>query len=200
MGGTFDPIHTGHLCPAEAALEAFELERVVFIPSGRPPHKRECGIEDAEHRYAMVLLATCANPRFEVSRAELERRGLSFTVDTVGGLAQIFPEAEFYFITGADALVEIFTWRDWMSLFGLCHFIAVPRPGYDLAEFFSQVDGCGAEVARTVRSRVHIMPAPLLEISSTCIRACLASGRPVRYLVPEPVYAYIVKHKLYLGD
>jgi nicotinate-nucleotide adenylyltransferase len=199
MGGTFDPIHFGHLLPAETALEVFSLNKVLFIPSGQPPHKGDRRVSPSEHRYAMTLLATEDNPRFEVSRVELDRGGLSFTVDTLQTLRESYGCAtEFYFITGVDAITEIFLWKSWKSLFDLCHFVVAERPGYDLKEFFRQVRTYGDDFYSKVGERVHAMPCPLLEISSTDIRRRVAGGSSVRYLVPRAVADYISKTGLYL--
>ncbi len=134
MGGTFDPIHYGHLIAAEEARYRFQLARVVFVPCGQPPHKKPYAVTPAEHRYAMTLLATASNPHFIVSRIEIDRPGPSYSVDTVRLLRQQLPDAELFFITGADAVLEILTWKDSDELIGLCRFIAVTRPGYDLRQ------------------------------------------------------------------
>lgn len=192
MGGTFDPIHYGHLVTAEEALVQFNLDRVVFMPTGHPVRKTHRTVTPAEHRYLMTVIATASNPDFEVSRLEVDRPGATYTVDTMLQLRDIHgPQAELYFITGADAVWEILTWKDSDRLAGVCTFIAATRPGYDLSRF-------SAEDA----SRMHIefMEVPALAISSTDIRERIAERRPVRYLLPEAVATYIAKNDLYPGS
>jgi nicotinate-nucleotide adenylyltransferase len=191
MGGTFDPIHYGHLVAAEEALVQFNLDRVVFMPTGNPVRKIHRTVTPAEHRYLMAVIATASNPDFEVSRMEVDRPGPTYTVDTMLALrADLGPEADLYFITGADAVWEILTWKDSEALAGVCSFIAATRPGYDLSRF-SRDD---AE-----RMRVEFMEVPALAISSTDIRRRVAERRPVRYLLPEAVAAYIRKNGLYMS-
>ncbi|MHB1340457.1 MAG: nicotinate-nucleotide adenylyltransferase [Coriobacteriia bacterium] len=192
MGGTFDPIHYGHLVTAEEALVQFNLDRVVFMPTGQPVRKTHRTVTPAEHRYLMTVIATASNPDFEVSRVEVDRPGATYTVDTMLELRDIHgPQAELFFITGADAVWEILTWKDSDRLAGVCTFIAATRPGYDLSRF-------SAEDA----SRMHIefMEVPALAISSTDIRERIAERRPVRYLLPEAVANYIAKNDLYPGS
>lgn len=192
MGGTFDPIHHGHLAVAEEARSGFGLERVVFIPNGQPPHKKAYEVSEGEHRYNMCLLATASNPYFTVSRVELERPGPSYTVDTLRSLRGVLgPAVGIYFITGADALLEIMTWREPDAILAEALIVAVHRPGFDLGSIETAL---GAERA----ARVRPMPMPGLEISSTDLRRRVAEGRSARYLLPEAVAAYIDKHGLYL--
>ncbi|MDZ4655310.1 MAG: nicotinate-nucleotide adenylyltransferase [Coriobacteriia bacterium] len=192
MGGTFDPIHYGHLVAAEEALVQFNLDRVVFMPTGVPVRKTHRSVTAAEHRYLMTVVATASNPDFEVSRMEVDRPGLTYTVDTVLALrAEYGHSAELYFITGADAIWEILTWKDSERLTDVCTFIAATRPGYDLSRFEQ------AEVAKHIN--MEFMEVPALAISSTDIRERIASRRPVRYLLPEAVATYIAKNDLY-GD
>jgi nicotinate-nucleotide adenylyltransferase len=188
MGGTFDPIHYGHLVTAEEALVQFGLDEVVFVPTGRPWMKAEVEVSPAEDRYLMTVIATASNPRFRVSRIEIEREGPTYTVDTLRALAAENADAELYFITGADAMLEIFEWKDSEELFSLAHFIAATRPGYDLRRF---------EASATRHPNVTAMKIPALAISSTDVRGRVREGRPIRYLVPEGVKSYVEKADLY---
>jgi len=192
MGGTFDPIHFGHLVTAEEALVQFNLDRVVFMPTGQPPLKSGQPVTSAEHRYLMCVLATASNPDFEVSRMEVDRPGPTYTVDTLRTLRdQVGPSAELFFITGADAVWDILGWKDAEMVADLATFIAATRPGYDL------------EAARRSheqsmsRFRIEYIEVPALAISSTDIRRRVAEKRPIRYLAPESVVAYIAKHGFY---
>lgn len=193
MGGTFDPVHFGHLVTAEEALVQFNLDKVVFMPTGRPVRKTQRHVSSAEDRYLMTVIATASNPDFEVSRLEIDRPGATYTVDTMLQLREIHgPRAELFFISGADAVREILTWKDAARFAELCTFIAATRPGFDAAlESFEPV-GAGA-----VAPRVEAMEVPALAISSSDIRARVATRRPVRYLLPESVAAYIEKNGLY---
>jgi len=189
MGGTFDPIHYGHLAAAEEARVAFGLDRVTFIPCRQPPHKKDYPVTDPEHRYAMTVTATCANPHFVASRIELERPGPSYTLDTLRALRDAHPQAELYFVTGADAVRELLTWREPQQLVALCRLVAVTRPGYDLAGLERDL----GELARGVAP----LEAPGVNISSTQIRERVAQGRSIKYLTPAAVETYIAKHGLY---
>jgi len=189
MGGTFDPVHHGHLVTAEEALVQFELDRVVFIPTGRPWMKEGRQVSPAEDRYLMTVIATASNPRFSVSRLEVEREGPTYTVDTLRALADEHPDAELFFVTGADAMLEILHWKDTHEILSLAHFIAATRPGYDLSAFEAEQAAANA--------RVSMMQVPALAISSTDIRERVRDGRPIRYLVPEGVKSYIEKAGLY---
>lgn len=192
MGGTFDPIHFGHLVTAEEALVQFNLDRVVFMPTGLPARKTQQQVTSAEHRYLMTVIATAANPDFEVSRMEIERPGTTYTVDTLKALRDASgPGTELFFITGADAVWEIVTWKDAEEFADLCTFIAATRPGYDLNAAREQ----HAEALRKLR--IEFIEVPALAISSTDIRQRRSERRPVRYLLPEPVVAYIEKYRLY---
>lgn len=194
MGGTFDPIHYGHLVTAEGARVEFGLERVWFVPSGWPPHKSAMDVTPAEHRYLMTVLATLSNPYFEVSRLDIDRPGPSYTVDTVEQARHgLPPDAELYFITGADAILEILTWKQPERLLERCHLIAATRPGYDLERLESAL----GELFRRFRHRIAVVQVPGLSISSSDIRQRVRRGQPIRYLVPEPVVDYIYKHRLY---
>jgi len=192
MGGTFDPIHYGHLVTAEAARWEYCLHKVVFVPSGRPPHKKDYPVTAPHHRYHMTLLATASNPYFEVSPMEIEREGYSYAIDTVLAFRRIYgPEAELFFITGADAILEILTWKDVDRLLQECRFIAATRPGYQL-ERLEKVPVQG-------RHRIHPIEVPALAISSTDIRWRVKNKKPIKYLLPEPVEDYIYREGLYRG-
>jgi nicotinate-nucleotide adenylyltransferase len=194
MGGTFDPIHFGHLVTAEEALVQFNLDRVLFMPTGQPAFKSEQHVTEAEHRYLMTVLATATNPDFDVSRLEVDRPGATYTVDTLRVLADAHgPSTALYFITGADAVWEIVTWKDAPEIAGLATFIAATRPGYDLAAARKAHQDMATDFV------IEYMEVPALAISSTDIRTRIADGRPVRYLTPESVAAYIDKHGLYRG-
>jgi len=194
MGGTFDPIHYGHLVAAAEALEEFELEQVIFVPTGQPPHKQPELVTDASHRYMMAVLATVNNERFAVSRIEIDRPGPSYTVDTLLELQRRYgPDTDLYFITGADAMSQILQWKGGASLFEMCHFIAATRPGYALMTFKKAL----GPVYEKYKDRIHPLQVPALAISSTDIRQRIRQGRSARYLVPDPVWHYIVKNGLY---
>ena len=190
MGGTFDPIHHGHLVTAEEARAQFSLDEVLFVPTGRPWMKAHDNVSPAEHRYLMTVIATASNPRFNVSRIEVDREGPTYAVDT---LRQLQDEqgagTELFFITGADAMLEILHWKEPEDLFELAHFIAATRPGYDLARFEAE------QPSR--HQNVSVMNIPALAISSTDIRERVREGRPIRYLVPQGVESYIQKAWLY---
>ena len=193
MGGTFDPIHYGHLVAAEEARVRFHLERVIFVPNGAPPHKKDYVVSSAEHRFAMVVLATTANPRFETSRMEVDRPGPSYTVDTMREFRRQFgEECRLYFITGADAMLETLTWRQPEEIAALSEFIAVTRPGYDLARL-------SAALRPDLLSRVHVLEMPGVEASSTELRRRAGAGESLRYLTPPAVARYIETHRLYMG-
>ncbi|HEY3263805.1 MAG TPA: nicotinate-nucleotide adenylyltransferase [Actinomycetota bacterium] len=189
MGGTFDPIHYGHLVTAEEAVAQFGLDQVVFVPTGRPWMKADRDVSPGEDRYLMTVVATASNPRFSVSRVEIDREGPTYTVDTLRLLADEHPDAELYFITGADAMLEIFDWKEAGDVLTLAHFIAATRPGYDLARFEA--------AAPTQHPRVSMMDIPALAISSSDIRRRVHEGRAIRYLLPEGVKSYIEKQGLY---
>src|SRR5712691_8744027 len=191
MGGTFDPIHYGHLVTAEEALVQFTLDSVLFVPTGLPWMKEHEVVSPAEDRYLMTVIATASNPLFRVSRMEVDRDGPTYTVDTLRGLKETYgAETDLFFITGADAIVEILQWKRPQELFDLAHFISATRPGYD------DLDGPGAHAAAD-RPEITVMNIPALAISSTDIRARVAAGRPIRYLVPEGVKSYVEKAGLY---
>ncbi|MEN8708104.1 nicotinate-nucleotide adenylyltransferase [Nocardioides marinisabuli] len=190
MGGTFDPIHHGHLVAASEVQAWFDLDEVVFVPTGDPWQKADRQVTEAEHRYLMTVIATAANPRFNVSRVDIDRSGRTYTIDTLRDLRERLPDADLYFITGADALAEIFTWRDADELFELAQFVGCTRPGYEMDE----------ETLRSIPAdRVTMVEIPALAISSTDCRARTQRGEPVWYLVPDGVVQYIAKHDLYPG-
>ena len=191
MGGTFDPIHHGHLVAASEVRSWFDLDEVVFVPTGAPWQKSDRQVSEAEDRYLMTVIATAANPRFWVSRVDIDRDGPTYTIDTLRDLSAAMPDADLFYITGADALAEIFTWRDAGELFELAHFVGCTRPGYEMEA--STLEGIPSE-------RVTILEIPALTISSTDCRDRTAAGEPVWYLVPDGVVQYIAKHKLYEGS
>nr|WP_207707093.1 nicotinate-nucleotide adenylyltransferase [Heliorestis acidaminivorans] len=194
MGGTFDPIHYGHLVTAESAAEQFELSPVIFVPSGRPPHKREHLVTDPIERLRLTELATLSNPRFSTSSLEVERTGYSYAIDTVQWFHHHYgPTVDLYFITGADAIVEIMSWHKVERLIQYCQFIAVYRPGYAREQLHNTISQWSEEFSR----RIHLIEVPALAISSTDIRNRLKKGRSIKYLVPEPVEHYIKEHLLY---
>lgn len=195
MGGTFDPIHHGHLLAAESAREAFGLSKVVFVPAARPPHKAEKDLTPARHRLAMALLATLSNPHFSVSDLEVNRAGPSFTVDTLAEFHRLFPRHALHFITGADAILEITAWRDWVGMLRLARFIAVARPGYPSG----RLEPLRSSLPADLRSRIHYLEIPGLSISSSEIRERVRAGGTIRYLLPESVERYIAKEGLYRG-
>jgi nicotinate-nucleotide adenylyltransferase len=189
MGGTFDPIHHGHLLTAEEAAVQFGLDQVVFVPTGQPWMKEGLDVSGSEHRYLMTVIATASNPRFSVSRVEIDRTGPTYTVDTLRSLRDAHEGAELFFVTGADAMLEIFQWKDPAEILSIAHFIAATRPGYDIEHF--------KEEAPTAHPNVSVMKIPALAISSTDIRQRVREGRPIRYLVPEGVKSYVEKAGLY---
>jgi nicotinate-nucleotide adenylyltransferase len=185
MGGTFDPIHHGHLVAASEVASLFSLDEVVFVPTGEPWQKTARRISPAEHRYLMTVIATASNPRFWVSRVDIDRPGPTYTIDTITDIAEQRPGAELYFITGADALAQILSWRNAEGALKLAHFIGVTRPGYHLSAEHLPIDS------------VTLLDVPAMAISSSGCRERVAEGRPVWYLVPDGVVQYINKHNLY---
>lgn len=189
MGGTFDPIHFGHLVTAEAARHRFDLRQVIFVPSGRPPHKLDRKLTSPSDRLLMTLLATVNNPDFIVSDWEVKREQVSYTYDTMVAFREHFGDsAELFFITGADAVMEIIHWRKIAELSDLCSFIAATRPGYHFADI---------DVPPKLAEKLCFMEVPALAISSSDIRNRVAMGEPIKYLLPEAVEKYIIKHELY---
>jgi nicotinate-nucleotide adenylyltransferase len=194
MGGAFDPIHIAHLVTAQEALLQFGLDEVMFLPSGRPPHKRR-RLAPAEFRYLMVAVATASHPRFSVSRLEIDRPGVGYTVDTLEQLTDTLPpDSQIFFVTGADAVLDILTWKDPARVLELCTLIAATRPGFDLSRLSAALASLGPHVVGpSPDSRVRVMEVPGLDISSSMIRERLAAGLPVRYLVPDAVCDLIDK-------
>jgi nicotinate-nucleotide adenylyltransferase len=186
MGGTFDPIHHGHLVAASEVAHLFALDEVVFVPTGQPWMKEGRKTSAAEDRYLMTVIATASNPAFSVSRVDIERPGKTYTIDTLREMREIHgPDVELFFITGADALGEILSWRDADELFTLAHFVGCTRPGHNLAD--PGLPGGG----------VSLVEVPALAISSTECRERVRAGEPVWYLVPDGIVQYINKRGLY---
>lgn len=185
MGGTFDPVHLGHLVAASEVAHRFSLDRVLFVPAGEPWQKGHRGVSPAEDRYLMTVVATAADPRFEVSRVDIDRPGPTYTADTLRDLHAALPDAELFFITGADALAQILTWRQPDDVLALAHLVGVTRPGHVLAD-----PGLPA-------GAVTLVEVPALAISSSDCRARVARGEPIRYLVPDGVESLVAKRGLY---
>ncbi|MFN4848330.1 MAG: nicotinate-nucleotide adenylyltransferase [Rhodoluna sp.] len=185
MGGTFDPIHNGHLVAASEVASAFKLDEVVFVPTGSPYLKDN--VTPAEHRYLMTVIATASNPRFKVSRIDIDRGGDTYTVDTLTEMQELYPGAELIFISGADAIAQILSWKEVEKLWSLAHFVAVSRPGHKLT------------IPESPAGSISTLEIPALAISSTDVRARVRAGFPVWYLVPDGVVQYIAKNNLY-GD
>ena len=192
MGGTFDPIHNGHLVAAEQAFDDLGLDLVVFMPAGRPAFKQDQRVTSGEERFAMTLLATADNPHFVASRFEIDREGVTYTADTLRLLRELYPDnVEFYFITGADAITEIVSWRDAADIARLAHLVAATRPGYDLDRAWDAIAASGLEFDVTYLS------VPALAISSSYLRERVEAGQSLRYLTPDQVTGYLHKHGLY---
>lgn len=185
MGGTFDPIHNGHLVAASEVQQQFDLDEVIFVPTGRPWMKSDREVTDSEHRYLMTVIATAANPRFTVSRVDIDRPGPTFTIDTLRDIRSSRPDSDLFFISGADAVAQILDWKDVDQVWDLAHFIAVTRPGHPLS------------VSGLPEQGVSLLEVPALAISSTDCRERVNRGFPVWYLVPDGVVQYISKHHLY---
>lgn len=183
MGGTFDPIHNGHLVAASEVADAFQLDEVIFVPTGVPWHKK--AVSSAEHRYLMTVIATAANPSFTVSRVDVDRPGVTYTIDTLEEVAKTYPDADLFFISGADAIAQILAWKDIDKIWPLATFVAVTRPGHIL------------ELPDTEQAAIEVLEVPALAISSTAVRARVTAGKPIWYLVPDGVVQYIAKHDLY---
>jgi nicotinate-nucleotide adenylyltransferase len=190
MGGTFDPIHHGHLVAASEVTSRFLLDEVVFVPTGQPWQKTEptsgYGVSGAEDRYLMTVIATASNPRFSVSRVDIDRGGPTYTVDTLRDLRLLYgPKVDLFFITGADALGKILSWKDAEEIFSLAHLIGVTRPGFVLSGEHLPAD------------TVSLVQVPAMSISSTDCRRRVSEGQPIHYLVPDGVVQYIAKRNLY---
>jgi nicotinate-nucleotide adenylyltransferase len=192
MGGTFDPVHHGHLVAASEVADQFELDEVVFVPTGQPWQKRDRHVTAAEDRYLMTVIATAANPRFSVSRVDIDRGGATYTTDTLRDLADQNPDTDLYFITGADALASILSWQNWEELFSLARFVGVSRPGYELD---------GEHIAEAMKelpdNALTLVEVPALAISSSDCRLRAQQSRPIWYLVPDGVVQYVSKRNLY---
>ena len=187
MGGTFDPIHHGHLVAASEVQSRFALDEVVFVPTGEPYEKGK--VSPAEDRYLMTVIATASNPRFHVSRADIDRDGPTYTIDTLRDMRAVYgADASLFFITGADALNRILSWKDALDMFSAAHFIGVTRPGFELTDDHLPQDS------------VTLVEVPAMAISSTACRERVAKGEPVWYLVPDGVVQYIAKRGLYRGS
>ncbi len=184
MGGTFDPIHIGHLVAASETAHHFGLAEVIFVPTGSPWQKAERHVSPAEDRYLMTVIATATDPRFRVSRVDLDRPGLTYTVDTLRDLRALHPDAELFFITGADALADILGWRDADELLSMAHFVGVSRPGHVLAD-------------PGLSGSVTLLEIPALAISSSDCRDRVRCGEPITYLVPAGVESFVAKRGLY---
>jgi nicotinate-nucleotide adenylyltransferase len=191
FGGTFDPIHYGHLVAAEEARAILALDKVLIVPAGQPPHKAACPVTPPEHRVAMVQLAIASNPHFVLSRVDLDRPGPHYSVDMVTRLRREMGPGDVYLIVGMDSLMDLPTWHEAERLMGLCYIIGVNRPGYtyDLAPLEKAVPGISAHI--------QVLEAPQLEIASHELQDRVRRGLPIKYQVPEPVEEYIYRHKLY---
>ncbi len=185
MGGTFDPIHHGHLVAASEAAHLLDLDEVVFVPTGQPYRKEAAEVSAPEHRYLMTVVATASNPRFTVSRVDVDRPGPTYTRDTLRDLRRLRPDDELFFITGADALGQILSWKGVDELWELAHFVGVTRPGHDLTD------------SGLPQDKVTLLEVPAMAISSTDCRERTAAGEPVWYLVPDGIVQYIHKYGLY---
>jgi nicotinate-nucleotide adenylyltransferase len=190
MGGTFDPIHYGHLVAAETARDQFGLDKVIFVPAGNPPHKSKKIVSSGQHRLMMTILATITNPFFRISHIEVDREGYSYSYDTVRSFLQFYDNnCDIYFITGTDAILEILSWSRINELLEICSFIAVNRPGYNLQD--------SSQLPDKALKKISFLEVPALAISSTNIRQRVKSGQTITYLLPEAVEMYIKKNGLY---
>ena len=186
MGGTFDPIHHGHLVAASEVAAHFHLDEVIFVPTGQPWQKSDREVSPAEDRYLMTVIATASNPRFAVSRVDIDRDGPTYTVDTLRDMSALYGDkADLFFITGADALARILSWKDAPAMFELAHFVGVTRPGFQLTDSHLPAEA------------VSLVQVPAMAISSSDCRRRVAAGQPVWYLVPDGVVQYITKRNLY---
>jgi len=193
IGGTFDPIHIGHLVLAEQIRTKFNLEKIIFIPAGTPPHKLNMNITSSKDRYNMTLIATINNPNFEVSSIEIDQADISYTINTIKKMKEIYKDSELYFIIGADVLYELDTWKEFENLFKLCKFIAATRPGTDEEKLLEKKEF----LEQTYGAKILLTKVLALDISSTDIRNRIREGESIKYIVPEPVEKYIIKNKLY---
>lgn len=211
FGGTFNPIHNGHLAAAEEVRLRLKLDMILFVPSSLPPHKHEEALPTAEHRLEMVRLAIAGNAHFALSDIEIQRGGKSYTIDTIEALRQAWSDAELFFITGIDAFLDIQTWYQWRKLLSLCHFVVIARPGYHFVDlvrldFLNSAAGellkidqgavPGAIVSAGAFS-IYLENLPLHDISSTEIRTAAKQGKDIKYFLPDTVLTYIIKKRLY---
>ena len=194
MGGTFDPIHNGHLILAEYARVDLNLEKVLFIPTGKPPHKKNENISAVDYRYDMTLLAINENPYFDLSPVEIQREGITYTIDTIRRLKREYISTEFYFIIGSDSFHNLHRWKDYEILLTLCKFIIAKRPNIGDIELEKKVE----KLNNLYGDSFHILDAPLIDISSTEIRNRITKGLSIKYLVPNEIEDYIRKTKLYI--
>ena len=194
FGGTFDPIHYGHLVAANEVMHSFDTDGVIFIPAGLPSHKDSSCVTGSEKRFEMTKLAISSNPDFYVSRMEIEREGPSYTIDTVSRLKSLFsPGCGIYFIAGADSVFQVFSWKNAAKLITMCSFIGVTRPGYNKDELYTRI----RNINENFESNIHFLEIPALDISSSEIRERVKAGKSIKYLVPEKVEEYIYKEGLY---
>jgi len=195
FGGTFNPVHLGHLIMAQDAIEAFDLARVLFVPCARPPHKPGADLAPAQHRLSMLETAIEGDLRFELSDMEIQRGGTSYTIDTMRAVAADHPGVELFFIIGADSLVELHLWRDIEALLRLCRIVTIARPGVNLEAL--QAKDLKLQDPWPERLRADVRIGHLVNVSSTDIRYRIAEGMSIRYLVPPGVEMYIAEHSLY---
>lgn len=195
MGGTFDPIHIGHLVIAETVRESLGLGGILFIPSNNPPHKDNSKITDAAHRFEMVKLAIGDNPYFHASDVEVSREGITYSIDTLALLAKEYRnDRKYVYIIGADTVWDLVNWYKFEEVFNICSFAAVQRPGYDLNKLKKRIN----ILERKYAADIKYVEAPAIDISSTEIRERIESRKSVKYMVPEKVIQYIYENKLYL--
>lgn len=194
MGGTFDPIHYGHLVISEHVRSEYKLDKIIFVPAGMPPHKKQFTISKSIHRYFMTVLATIHNPNFTVSDVEVGSDSITYTVNTIQKLKELYgQDTEFYFITGADALLDIESWKEAERLLNICHFIAGTRPGHENEVLENKID----LLKEKYNADIQLIQVPALAISSTDIRNRVKNGQSIKYLVPEAIEQYIFKNGLY---
>ncbi|MCK9478373.1 MAG: nicotinate-nucleotide adenylyltransferase [Firmicutes bacterium] len=195
LGGTFDPIHYGHLFIAQNAMHFFRLEKVLFVPTGISPHKPQCDVLDKKHRFNMARLATQCNNRFEVSDIECSKTAVSYTVNTVSELKMRYPDKNLFYITGTDSLYELTSWRNFAQLAKMVEIISVNR----ISDEMVAVDEIAASLSNEYGAKIHILKAPIIEISSTEIRRRVKNGLPIKYMLPDSVLNYIEQNTLYKG-
>jgi len=193
MGGTFDPIHTGHLFIANEVLNIYNMDKIIFIPAGNPPFNKKTGATSNE-RFLMTVIATLTNKKFDVSDIEIKKHEKSYTINTIKELNKIYDDTEFYFITGMDAVLDLDKWQEHEELFKYTKFIAVNRAGVESKNAFDKIK----EMREAFNGAIEILEAPMLQISSTDIRNRIKNNRSIKYLVSESVEEYIIKNKLYV--